>query len=98
LSPARWKSINRTQSISSLAGGETRAYDWGERSARRAGHLIASLRTTIRIVFNTRHLMFIWWGPDLIQFYTMAARPRDGHELIIRFHISPDISASVCRF
>ncbi|HEX5230276.1 MAG TPA: HWE histidine kinase domain-containing protein, partial [Bryobacteraceae bacterium] len=30
------------------------------------------LRTAVRILLTTQHPMFIWWGPDLIQFYNDA--------------------------
>ena len=39
-----------------------------------------SLRVTVRLVLNTRHPMFIWWGPELIQFYNDAYRETMGPE------------------
>ena len=39
-----------------------------------------SLRTAVRILLNTNHPMFIWWGPDLIQFYNDAYRQTMGPE------------------
>jgi two-component sensor histidine kinase len=34
----------------------------------------------IRLILNTKHPMFIWWGPDLIQFYNDAYRRTMGPE------------------
>src|SRR6202011_4010609 len=39
-----------------------------------------SLRVTVRLLLNTGHPMFIWWGPDLIQFYNDAYRRTMGAE------------------
>ena len=33
-----------------------------------------------RILLNTNHPMFIWWGPELIQFYNDAYRATMGPE------------------
>ncbi|MEQ9638931.1 MAG: HWE histidine kinase domain-containing protein [Alphaproteobacteria bacterium] len=38
------------------------------------------LRTAVRILLTTGHPMFIWWGPDLIQFYNDAYRATMGPE------------------
>lgn len=37
-----------------------------------------SLRTTLAILFHSRHPMFLWWGRDLIQFYNDAYVPSFG--------------------
>ncbi len=37
-----------------------------------------SLRTTVGIILHSRHPMFLWWGPDLIQFYNDAYAPSFG--------------------
>ena len=39
-----------------------------------------TLRTAVRILLNTHHPMFIWWGPELIQFYNDAYRKTMGPE------------------
>ncbi len=39
-----------------------------------------SLRTAVRLLLNTNHPMFIWWGPHLIQFYNDAYRRTLGPE------------------
>jgi PAS domain S-box-containing protein len=77
--------INRPTSVDFLAGGGemgalTRAYDW---SASPLGHPETwpqSLRTAVRILLNTNHPMFIWWGEELIQFYNDAYRQTMGPE------------------
>jgi PAS domain-containing protein len=39
-----------------------------------------SLKTSVRLLLTTRHPMFIWWGPRLIQFYNDAYRQSIGPE------------------
>src|SRR5665213_1562592 len=34
-----------------------------------------TLLTTVNLLLASRHPMFLWWGPDLIQFYNDAYRP-----------------------
>ena len=77
--------INRPTSADFLAGGGEmgalmRAYD---RSASPLGPPETwpqSLRTAVRILLNTNHPMFIWWGEGLIQFYNDAYRQTMGPE------------------
>jgi PAS domain S-box-containing protein len=68
---------HRPNSPDFLAGGGEmgalmRAYDWASHPIGAPDTWPQSLRTAIRIVLNTNHPMFIWWGPDLIQFYNDA--------------------------
>src|ERR1700688_4042978 len=77
--------INRTTSADFLAGaGEmgalTRAYDWSATPLGPPDGWPQSLRTAVRILLNTNHPMFIWWGPELIQFYNDAYRQTMGPE------------------
>ncbi|MDB5567641.1 MAG: sensor hybrid histidine kinase, partial [Tardiphaga sp.] len=77
--------VNRTASSDFLAaGGEMgalmRAYDWGSSPIGAPDVWPQSLRTAIRILLNTNHPMFIWWGPELIQFYNDAYRQTMGPE------------------
>jgi PAS domain S-box-containing protein len=77
--------INRQTSADFLAsGGEmgalTRAYDWSANPLGRPESWPQSLRTALRILLNTNHPMFIWWGPKLIQFYNDAYRQTMGPE------------------
>ncbi len=61
-------------------GALTRAYDWGSSVLGPPETWSQSLRTALRIVLSTQHPMFIWWGPDLVQFYNDAYRKTLGSE------------------
>ena len=68
-----------------LAGGGemgalTRAFDWSNSSVGSPETWPQSLRVTVRLVLTSRHPMFIWWGPGLIQFYNDAYRETMGPE------------------
>jgi two-component sensor histidine kinase len=66
------------------AGGEmgalTREFDWSKTSLGPPETWPQSLRVTVRLVLTSRHPMFIWWGPELIQFYNDAYRETMGPE------------------
>jgi PAS domain S-box-containing protein len=77
--------INRAISEDFLAGGGemgalTRAHDWSATPLGKPETWPQSLRTAVRILLNTNHPMFIWWGPELIQFYNDAYRQTMGPE------------------
>jgi PAS domain S-box-containing protein len=77
--------LNRAISADFLAGGGemgalTRAHDWAVTPLGRPETWPQSLRTALRILLNTNHPMFIWWGPQLIQFYNDAYRQTMGPE------------------
>jgi PAS domain S-box-containing protein len=77
--------INRPTSADFLAGGGemgawTRAYNWSASPLGKPETWPQSLRTAARILLNTNHPMFIWWGPELIQFYNDAYRETMGPE------------------
>jgi PAS domain S-box-containing protein len=77
--------INRPTSADFLAGGGemgalTRAFDWSATPLGKPESWPQSLRTAVRILLNTNHPMFIWWGPELIQFYNDAYRQTMGPE------------------
>ena len=68
-----------------LAGGGemgalTRTLDWSKTSLGSPETWPQSLRVTVRLVLTSRHPMFIWWGPELIQFYNDAYRETMGPE------------------
>jgi two-component sensor histidine kinase len=68
-----------------LAGGGemaalTRGFDWSKSSLGPPETWPQSLRATVRLVLTSRHPMFIWWGPELIQFYNDAYRETMGPE------------------
>jgi PAS domain S-box-containing protein len=77
--------IQKSSSADFLAGGGqmgalTRAFNWSATPLGRPEIWPQSLRTTLRILLNTNHPMFIWWGPQLIQFYNDAYRQTMGPE------------------
>jgi PAS domain S-box-containing protein len=77
--------IYRSKNADFLAGGGemgalTRAYDWSASPIGAPDSWPQSLRTAVRILLNTNHPMFIWWGPELIQFYNDAYRQTMGPE------------------
>src|SRR5665213_172387 len=67
-----------------VGGGEMgalmRALDWSSTPLGRPESWPQSLRTAVRLVLNTNHPMFIWWGPNRIQFYNDAYRQTMGPE------------------
>jgi PAS domain S-box-containing protein len=77
--------FNRVKLADFLAGGGemgalTRAHDWSKAPIGPPDTWPQSLRTAVRILLNTNHPMFIWWGPELIQFYNDAYRQTMGPE------------------
>src|ERR1700710_654505 len=65
-------------------GGEmgrlTREFDWSGTVIGSPDTWSQSLLTTVSIILNSRFPMFLWWGPDLIQFYNDAYRPSLGND------------------
>lgn len=59
-------------------GRLTRQFDWTTTPLGPPEQWPQSLRTTVSILLNARFPMFLWWGPDLIQFYNDAYRPSLG--------------------
>ncbi|MBA3319369.1 MAG: PAS domain-containing protein [Gemmatimonadales bacterium] len=55
-------------------GALIRAFDWGSTALGPVSEWPQSLRTAVGVLLSTRHPMFIWWGPDLVQFYNDAYR------------------------
>jgi len=77
--------FNRSKHADFLGGGGemgalTRAHDWSATPIGPPDTWPQSLRTAVRILLNTNHPMFIWWGPELIQFYNDAYRQTMGPE------------------
>src|SRR3954467_5799570 len=74
--------VNRADFLA--GGGEmgalTRAHDWSATPVGPPESWPQSLRTALRILLNTGHPMFIWWGPELIQFYNDPYRATMGPE------------------
>ena len=77
--------VNKPATADFLAGGGemgalTRSFDWAANPLGPPDGWPQSLRTAVRILLNTNHPMFIWWGPELIQFYNDAYRQTMGPE------------------
>jgi PAS domain S-box-containing protein len=77
--------ISVPSSADFLAGGGEmgalmRGYDWSLTPLGRPANWPQSLRTAVRLVLNTNHPMFIWWGQHLVQFYNDAYRQTMGPE------------------
>jgi hypothetical protein len=77
--------VQKSSSADFLAGGGemgalTRAFNWSATPLGKPETWPQSLRTAVRILLNTNHPMFIWWGPQLIQFYNDAYRQTMGPE------------------
>lgn len=66
------------------AGGELgaliRAHDWAATPLGAPETWPQALKTAVRLLLSTGHPMFLWWGPDLIQFYNDAYRASIGPE------------------
>lgn len=56
-----------------------RRFDWSGTPLGPIDTWPASLKTTVSIVLNAEHPMFLWWGPQLIQIYNDAYLPSFGH-------------------
>lgn len=63
-------------------GGEMgeliRSIDWSKTSVGPIESWPQSLKGTVSMLLNSKFGMFLWWGPDLIQFYNDAYRPSFG--------------------
>ena len=51
-----------------------RALDWAATPLGPVAAWPVSLRSTVSTLLASRHAMFLWWGPDLIQFYNDGYR------------------------
>ena len=61
-------------------GALMRATDWNATSLGDPERWPPLLKSTIRLILTSSHPMFLWWGPDLIQFYNDAYRLTMGEE------------------
>jgi len=52
-----------------------RAFDWSSTPLGPVRDWTLSLRTTVATLLASRHPMFLFWGPELVQFYNDAYRP-----------------------
>ncbi|HEY9240006.1 MAG TPA: PAS domain-containing protein, partial [Burkholderiaceae bacterium] len=61
-------------------GALMRAHDWAASSLGAPGTWPQTLRTTVRLMLNTGHPMYIWWGADRACLYNDAYRQSIGPE------------------
>jgi PAS domain S-box-containing protein len=61
-------------------GALMRAHDWTKTSLGAPETWPHPLRTTVRLLLNTVHPMYIWWGPELLCFYNDSYRRSIGSE------------------
>jgi len=61
-------------------GALMRAHDWAKSPLGLPEHWPQPLRTAIRVLLNTGHPMYLWWGPELVCFYNDAYRRSIGPE------------------
>jgi hypothetical protein len=52
-----------------------RGFDWCSGPLGPIENWSDTLVTTVNLLLASRHPMFLWWGPDLIQFYNDGYRP-----------------------
>jgi PAS domain S-box-containing protein len=61
-------------------GALMRAHDWRSTALGSPDSWPQSLRTAIRLMLNSGHPMYVWWGPELLCFYNDAYRLSIGSE------------------
>ena len=73
------KANTSTDQISYFKGGGEmgqliRSYDWSQTNLGEPSTWPRSLIFSIKLILNSKYPMFIWWGPDFVQFYNDAYR------------------------
>ena len=81
----RQKAERQSASLAFLDGGGEmgalmRSHDWSGSPLGPPEDWPQPLRTAIRLLLNTGHPMYIWWGPELLCFYNDAYRRSIGPE------------------
>lgn len=61
-------------------GALIRSFDWSKTPIGSPESWPESLLLTVSTILNSKFPMFLWWGPELIQFYNDAYRPSLGNE------------------
>lgn len=77
--------LSESDSLSFLAGGGEmgalmRRHDWSATPLGVPEEWPQGLRTTVRLMLNTGHPMYLFWGPELACLYNDAYRPSLGTE------------------
>jgi signal transduction histidine kinase len=63
---------------SSIMAARCRAFDWSTTSLGPIDQWPLSLRTLVAQILESRHPMFLWWGPDLVQIFNDGYLPSFG--------------------
>src|SRR4249920_541306 len=61
-----------------VAGALMRSVDWARTAVGPVERWSQSLKSTIGILLHSRHPMFLWWGPELVQIYNDGYLPSFG--------------------
>jgi len=61
-------------------GALIRAFDWAASPLGPPVAWSSTLKVAVRLLLTTQHPIFLWWGPELIQFYNDAYRRSLGPE------------------
>ena len=61
-------------------GEHTRSLDWSKTTLGDLSAWPKSLLITLSTLLHSRSPMFLWWGPELVQFYNDAYRPSLGND------------------
>ena len=61
-----------------ISGELARSIDWARTPLGSPDEWPQSLRTIVGVILQSRHPMFLWWGPELIQIYNDAYLPSFG--------------------
>ena len=61
-------------------GARIRAFDWASHPLGPPEGWPQPLRTALRLLLNTGHPIYVWWGPELYCFYNDAYRQSIGSE------------------
>ena len=77
MSPARNRKL-AFMSGGGEAGEAMRGVDWANTPLGPVESWSYALRTTVGTLLRSRHPMFLWWGPELVQLYNDAYRPSFG--------------------
>ncbi len=67
-----------------ISGALMRSVDWARTPLGPIEVWPASLKTIVGTLLHSRDPMFLWWGPDLIQFYNDATFPASASASIRR--------------
>jgi PAS domain S-box-containing protein len=89
-SPVATRALQRASTSRIVGDGEMadliREFDWKSTSLGPVESWSDTLVTTVNMMLASRHPMFLWWGPDLVQFYNDGYRPAlraDKHPLAV---------------